>query len=214
MSPAWVSKLKLLIGKPSKMQMKKLKKSEFECTDEILVLPQEWQNTLVKNFPSLRRSSSSLSSCTTTSSSSNSSSYSVNDFLRDLAETERIYQKSITKKTSTPVSCNIVPLNRMRREEEVIGLTYGENNPNLSGMKIYDDEDVLFRLTQTRDLHHKDKKSEDENLYENGTFLRQQEIYNIEDIDDGYEIICISSNPSNNKKRLRTLKEINSDNLK
>ena len=214
MSPAWVSKLKLLIGKPSKMQMKKLKKSDFECSNEILVLPQEWQNTLVKNYPSLRRSSSSLSSCTTTSSSSNSSSYSVNDFLRDLAETERIYQKSITKKTSTPVSCNIVPLNRMRREEEVIGLTYGENNPNLSGMKIYDDEDVLFRLTQTRDLHHKDKKSEDENLYENGTFLRQQEIYNIEDIDDGYEIICISSNASNNKKRLRTLKEINSDNLK
>ena len=68
MSPAWVSKLKLLIGKPSKMQMKKLKKSDFECSNEILVLPQEWQNTLVKNYPSLRRSSSSLSSCTTTSS--------------------------------------------------------------------------------------------------------------------------------------------------
>merc|ERR1712096_96443 len=65
-----------------KMRISKLrmwKKSRNIESLNGLEIPSDWQNTLTKKYPSLKRSSSSVSSFT----SSTSSSYSVSDFLHE-----------------------------------------------------------------------------------------------------------------------------------
>ena len=182
----WVRKIKL--------SLRKLKRNRDSC-QEVGDIPHDWHNTLVRKCPSLQRSTSSVSSFTSSSSSgstgSSSSSYSVNDFLRDLAASEEIFSKEdkCNIKTSTPFTCAIIPMNRL-------GLTrdHEKGDQDMTGMKIYDDDQIgMEEVTLKSSL--KKRLNYDHNLYENGEFLREiQDMYNKEDVDDGYEIIFVNNN--------------------
>ena len=191
----WVNKIKQSVKNSRKTRFKKLQKGkDFESVEEIHQIPQDWQNTLVKNYPLLQRSSSSVSSfASSTSASSTSSSYSVADFLRDLASTEQNYKS----RTSTPKASNITSRNKYVRF----------NNQDISSMKIYDLEDNINDCHTVKRFHEAIENS----LYENGEFLKHlegitdiQEKFDKEDIDDGYEIIVVNS--ASNWKNVRTLK--------
>ena len=182
----WVRKIKL--------SLRKLRRSRESC-QEVADIPHDWHNTLVRKCPSLQRSSSSVSSVTSSSSSgssgSSSSSYSVNDFLRDLAASEEVFSREDKSniKTSTPFTCAIIPMNRLRLSRD-----HEKADQDMAGMKIYDDdkisvEDVKLKSSLKKRLNY------DHNLYENGEFLREvQDMYNKEDVDDGYEIIFVNNN--------------------
>ena len=191
----WVNKIKQSVKNSRKTRFKKLQRGrDFESVEEIHQIPQDWQNTLVKNYPLLQRSSSSVSSfASSTSASSTSSSYSVADFLRDLASTEQNYKS----RTSTPKASNITSRNKYVRF----------NNQDISSMKIYDLEDNINDCHTLKRFHDEIENS----LYENGEFLKHlegitdiQEKFDKEDIDDGYEIIVVNS--ASNVKNFRTLK--------
>ena len=170
----WINKI---LRSKSKKMKKFLKKSNSE-TQNFDDIPQDWQNTLVKKCPTLQRASASttsFASSSSSSSSSNSVSYSVTDFLRDLANDEYLYTSSGQNrtKTSTPraVSSRIL-----------------ETNLDLSGLKIYEVENIKDQEDSVGDV-----------VYENGEFLRSfeeelQEIVDEHDIDDGYEIIVVNNN--------------------
>ena len=138
-------------------------------------IPPDWQNTLVRKC--LQRSSSSVSSFTSSSSSS-SSSYSVTDFLNDLATSEELFseQESGHIKTSTPLSC-------VTRAWQ------------LAGVKIYDEDTKQKQAKRKSSLKKKMRRfNSDQNLYENGEFLGKIEnLYNSEDVDDGYEMILVKN---------------------
>ena len=165
-------------------------------------IPEDWQNTLVRNYPSLRRSNSSTSSFTSSRSSgsngSGSSSYSVNDFLRDLSVGESLDK---TSKTSTPFTCHILPLNRMEKLSSPSLLLH-------HGLKIYEDHTEEHPARPLRTTQPQ------EDLYENGSFHQgleegleeESRRMNQEDQDDGYEIIVIK-NAERKRSNCRTLKQ-------
>ena len=166
-------------------------------------IPEDWQNTLVRNYPSLRRSNSSTSSFTssrsTGSNGSGSSAYSVNDFLRDLSVGESLDK---TSKTSTPFTCHILPLNRMEKLSSPSLLLH-------HGLKIYEDQTEEHPARQLRTTQtFLDQPQED--LYENGSFHQGLEEecrrMNQEDQEDGYEIIVIK-NAERKRSNCRTLKQ-------
>ena len=167
----------------ARRKLKKLCKRQREDTvvERMEDIPRDWQNTLVRSYPSLHRattSSSSFASSSSSSSSSNSSSYSVSDFLRDLATSEHIQSKHHSK-TSIP--------KQFRKSKEKLL----ETNLDLTRMKIYDEEVSL------------------DAVYENGKFLRAvedtlQNLLNEQDLDDGYEIILVN-NQNNNCRNLKHL---------
>ena len=182
---------------------------EVDCLDKLQQIPEDWQNTLVKNYPSLRRSNSSSSSFT--SSRSSSSAYSVNDFLRDLSageDLESLVVQNRKSKTSTPVTCHILPLNRL-------GCHSPHSQPasllhDLSGLKIYDDqmeenENPVKPLRIQQTFHHVPQND----LYENQAFHQRLDEecrrMNQEDEEDGYEIIVIK-NTESKRSNCRTLK--------
>ena len=187
----WVRKIKL--------SLRKLRRSRESCQEVAADIPHDWHNTLVRKCPSLQRSSSSASSFTSSGSSgSSSSSYSVNDFLRDLAASEELsYTKDNSNiKTSTPFTCAIIPLNRLglTRNSEI----RDQDNQDMTGMKIYDDDGDVEQVPRKSSLKKQLRYNYDQNLYENGQFLREiEDMYNEEDVDDGYEIIFVNNNLGN-----------------
>ena len=109
----------------------------------------------------------------------------MNDFLRDLAASEEVFSREDKSniKTSTPFTCAIIPMNRL-------GLA---RDQDMAGVKIYDDDRDVEGVTLKSSL--KKRLNYDHNLYENGEFLREvQDMYNKEDVDDGYEIIFVNNN--------------------
>ena len=201
----WISWVRTNINKlKKKTQFRRVPGSNVEDFNQI---PHDWQNTLVRNYPSLRRSNSSSSSfgssgSTGCSSVSASSAYSVNDFLRDLSagEDQDGLQETKSKKTSTPLTCHIVPLNRMTKQSSQALLVH-----NVSGLKIY--EDNIEKVNTAEPIMKSGTFPEfPQDLYENGAF--HQRFYeecrknNQEDKEDGYEIIVIKNKRSN----CRTLK--------
>ena len=166
--PVWVRKIK--------MSLRKWRRRE--CCPEAGI-PPDWQNTLVSKGSSLQRSSSSVSSFTSSSSrSSRSSSYSVSDFLKDLATSEELFseQGSGEIKTSTPLSR--ATMQRLTRAW------------HLAGVKIYDEDREEEQVTRKSSLKKRQRYNSDNNLYENDEFLREIEnLHSAENVDDGYEII-------------------------
>ena len=173
-----------------------MRRSRDSCQEVAADIPHDWHNTLVRKCPSLQRSSSSVSSFTSSrSSGSSSSSYSVNDFLKDLAASEELFSNKDNSSimTSTPFTCAILPMNRL-------GLTRDRENrdQDMTGMKIYDDDRDVEEVPRKSSLKKRLRYNYDQNLYENGEFLREiQDMYNKEDVDDGYEIICVNNNLEN-----------------
>merc|ERR1711971_1117945 len=112
---------------------------------------------------SIQRTSSSVSSSTSSSSSrsSRSSSYSVTDFLEDLATSEELFSEheSGDIKTSTPLSC----ATRQRRTRAW----------RLAGVKIYDEDREEEQVTWISSLKKRQRYSSGNNLYENDEFLRE-----------------------------------------
>ena len=216
----WIDKLRNRVKVNKKMKLKKNKRNEEQHRENVQEIPEDWKNTLVRNYPSLQRNTSttSTSSSTTLSSSSmsspRSSSYSVSDFLRDLANSESLMDKS-NSKTSTPFTCSIVPMNRMTSESNnnysssCSSSRSSSSSLDISGLKIYeenqelsDQQNIVINCSPLMEV-------DENNFYENGVFLRQQEadlenIFNAEDLDDGYEIIIVNNN--SNKHNFRSLK--------
>ena len=197
---SWVrTNIKLLNKLRKKTQFRRKQGSHVGSLENLNQIPQDWQNTLVRNYPSLRRSNSSSSSFG--SSGSASSAYSVNDFLRDLSageDDDSIQERD--SKTSTPLTCHIVPLNRMAKQSSQAFLVH-----NVSGLKIY--EDNIEKDNTAEPIMKSGTFPEvPQDLYENGAF--HQRFYeecrknNQEDKEDGYEIIVIKNKRSN----CRTLK--------
>ena len=173
-----------------------MRRSRESCQEVAADIPHDWHNTLVRKCPSLQRSSSSASSFTSSGSSgSSSSSYSVNDFLRDLAASEELSSNEDNSniKTSTPFTCSIIPLNRL-------GLTRNSEvrDQDMTGMKIYEDDGDVEEVPRKFSLKKQLRYNFDQNVYVNGQFLREiQDMYNEEDVDDGYEIIFVNNNLGN-----------------
>ena len=201
----WI--VRLLNKLKTKRQHRRRQGSQVESLENLNQIPPDWQNTLVRNYPSLRRSNSSSSSFGSSgstgcsSSVSASSAYSVNDFLRDLTAGEEDDSLQERKsKTSTPLTCHIVPLNRMTKQSSQALLVH-----NVSGLKIY--EDNIEKVNTAEPIMKSGTFPEfPQDLYENGAF--HQRFYeecrknNQEDKEDGYEIIVIKNKRSN----CRTLK--------
>ena len=209
---AWVSRLRAGLGKLRRRRC-------LEAGESVGELPQDWRHTLVTSSQPIKRSSSSASSITSSASSAStsttSSSYSVTDFLRDLACSE--CEGSIAleaSNTSTPFSCDTVPMNRMRRS----GLKTSRMLDDTSGVTIYEDDDRKVELDKkpNRSLTFQPMAQSADgndygNEYENGEFLKPftdelQDAWNEEDLDDGYEIIIVNNNSKNRKNNFRTLK--------
>ena len=131
-----------------------------------------------------------------------SSAYSVNDFLRDLSAGEGQDSLQETKsKTSTPLTCHIVPLNRMTKQSSQAFLVH-----DVSGLKIYEDNIEKDNVVEPIMPNSEMFPEVPQDLYENGTFHQRfsEECrkMNQEDEEDGYEIIVIQNKRSN----CRTLK--------
>ena len=176
----------------------------MESLENLNQIPHDWQNTLVRNYPSLRRSHCSSSSVGSSGSTGSSlaapSAYSVNDFLRDLSagEEEEDIRLEVKSKTSTPLTCQIVPLNRMTKQSSRPVLV-------MEGLKIY--EDNIEKDNVVKPVMKSGTFPEiPQDLYENGAFHQRfsEECrkMNQEDEEDGYEIIVIKNRRSN----CRTLK--------
>ena len=161
---AWVRTIKL--------GFRKWRRRRESCS-EVTDIPNDWQNTLAKKRPALQRSSSSVSSFT-----SSSSSYSVNDFLHDLATSEELIsgEESRNVLTSTPFTCAAPSLPRI-----------------LAGREICDD------IRGVEEGSRRQKCQFDQNLYENAEFLREMADHcSVEDVDDGYETILVNNQLSQN----------------
>ena len=196
----WISWVRTNINKlKKKTQFRRVPGSNVEDFNQI---PHDWQNTLVRNYPSLRRSNSSSSSFGSTGSAS--SAYSVNDFLRDLSAGEdHDSMQGRESKTSTPLTCHIVPLNRMTKQSSQAFLVH-----DVSGLKIYEDH-IEKNNIEKNNIEEPIRKSGaftevHQELYENGAFHQRfyEECIKQEDEEDGYEIIVIKNKGSN----CRTLK--------
>ena len=106
-------------------------------------------------------------------------------------------------KTSTPLTCHIVPLNRMTKQSSQAFLVH-----DVSGLKIYEDH-IEKNNIEKNNIELPIRKSEaftevHQELYENGAFHQRfyEECIKQEDEEDGYEIIVIKNKGSN----CRTLK--------
>ena len=63
---------------------------------------------------------------------------------------------------------------------------------HLAGVKIYDEDTEQEQATRKSSL--KKKFDSEQNLYENGEFLgKMKNLYNSEDVDDGYEMILVKN---------------------
>ena len=161
-----------------KLKMRKKQKTDEEV--DHLEIPSEWQNTLTKKYPTLKRSSSSVSSFA----SSTSSSYSVSEFLQDIETNHQKENPSLNvcndifaphvDKTSTPFSSHILPLNRIRGRQLKTVVVH-----DVSGVKIYEDDDEKEAT-----------KDSDNVVYENTQFLKRLNVTS-DDTEDGYEIVVV-----------------------
>ena len=65
---------------------------------------------------------------------------------------------------------------------------------HLAGIKIYDEDREEEQVTRISSLKKRQRYNSDNNLYENGEFLKEMEnLYNSEDVGDGYEIILVKN---------------------
>ena len=129
------------------------------------MIPSDWQQTLSRKCPGLKRSTSSASSFG--SSSSTSSAYSVSEFLQDLeahqneetsaSSASHYFFSPASDKTSTPLTCNVLHLLKGKKKAKSDHVLVHD----VSGVKIYDDEGFGEQT-----------KLKDNNLYENAEFLR------------------------------------------
>ena len=178
----WINKTRFAVRVPKvrvgKLKMRKKKKND-EHVDH-LEIPSEWQNTLTKNYPTLKRSSSSVSSFA----SSTSSSYSISEFLQELETKNKpdspylnvgndIFAPHVDK-TSTPFSSHILPLNRIRGRQLKTVVVH-----DVSGVKIYEDDDEKEAT-----------KDSDNVVYENTQFLKRLNVTS-DDTEDGFEIVVV-----------------------
>ena len=64
----------------------------------------------------------------------------------------------------------------------------------MAGIKIYDEDREGEQVTRISSLKKRQRYNSDNNLYENGEFLKEMEnLYNSEDVGDGYEIILVKN---------------------
>ena len=177
----WINKTRFAVRVPKvvgKFRMRKKQKTDEEV--DYLEIPSEWQNTLTKKYPTIKRSSSSLSSFA----SSTSSSYSISEFLQDLETTKKPDNPSLNvgidifaphvDKTSTPFSSRILHLNRMRGRKSKPVVVH-----DVSGVKIYENDD-----------EEEASKHSDNVVYENTQFPKRRIVTN-DDTEDGYEIVVV-----------------------